>query len=65
LPGFAELVLILIVVLVIFGAGKLPAIATAIGKTIVSLRQKTSDPEETSNQKAGEGPEETSPGKQE
>ncbi|HUU00946.1 MAG TPA: twin-arginine translocase TatA/TatE family subunit [Myxococcota bacterium] len=38
MPGFAELVLILIVVLVIFGAGKLPVIATAVGKAIVKMR---------------------------
>jgi len=38
-PGFSELVLILIVVLVIFGAGKLPAIATAIGEAVVRLRE--------------------------
>jgi len=40
LPGFAELVLILIVVLIIFGAGKLPHIATAVGKAIVKMRAK-------------------------
>lgn len=41
MPGFAELVLILIVVLVIFGAGKLPYIATAVGKAIVKMRAKS------------------------
>jgi TatA/E family protein of Tat protein translocase len=43
LPGFAELVLILIVILIIFGAGKLPAIATAMGKTIERLRGDDQD----------------------
>jgi sec-independent protein translocase protein TatA len=49
LPGFAELVLFLIVVLVIFGAGKLPAIATAIGKSIQNFRKSSKekgDPEQ-------------------
>ena len=41
MPGFAELVLILIVVLVIFGAGKLPYIANAVGKAIVKMREKS------------------------
>jgi sec-independent protein translocase protein TatA len=45
-PGFAELVLILIVVLVIFGAGKLPAIATAAGKAIQKMRSQTTEEDE-------------------
>ena len=64
MPGFAELVLILIVVLVIFGAGKLPAIATAIGKTIVNLRQKASESEEAVDEEPGREPEQTPPVKQ-
>jgi Sec-independent protein secretion pathway components len=41
MPGLADLLLILFVILLIFGASKLPAIATAMGKTILSLRDKT------------------------
>lgn len=48
MPGFAELVLILIVVLIIFGAGKLPAIATAMGKAIQKLR--TDDQEDAADE---------------
>jgi TatA/E family protein of Tat protein translocase len=55
LPGFAELVLILIVVLVIFGAGKLPHIATAIGKTIVKMRSK-SNKEQANREEGVENP---------
>ena len=47
MPGFAELVLILIVVLVIFGAGKLPAIATAAGKAIQKMRSQAAQDEES------------------
>ncbi|MBW1808088.1 MAG: twin-arginine translocase TatA/TatE family subunit [Deltaproteobacteria bacterium] len=43
MPGFAELVLFLIVVLVIFGAGKLPTIATAIGKTLQNFRKSSKE----------------------
>ena len=46
MPGFAELVLILIVVLVIFGAGKLPAIATAAGKAIQRMRNQSTEEDE-------------------
>ncbi len=46
MPGFAELVLILIVVLVIFGAGKLPTIATAAGKAIQRLRTQATEEDE-------------------
>jgi TatA/E family protein of Tat protein translocase len=46
-PGFAELVLFLIVVLVIFGAGKLPAIATAAGKAIQRMRSQAGQDEES------------------
>jgi TatA/E family protein of Tat protein translocase len=43
MPGFSDLILILMVALFIFGAGKLPAIATAIGKSFVRLRSKTDE----------------------
>ncbi len=43
LPGFADLVTLIIIVLVIFGAGKLPAIATSIGRSIQSLRKVSPD----------------------
>lgn len=48
MPGFAELVLFLIVVLVIFGAGKLPAIATAAGKAIQKMRSQAVEEDEES-----------------
>ena len=43
MPGLAELLLILFVVLIIFGASKLPAIATAMGQAIQKLRSEKSD----------------------
>ena len=39
MPGFADLVLILIVALFIFGTSKLPAIATTVGRAIVKMRK--------------------------
>jgi TatA/E family protein of Tat protein translocase len=43
LPGFADLLLILFVVLIIFGASKLPAIATSMGRAIERMRNKSGD----------------------
>ncbi|MDP2719091.1 MAG: twin-arginine translocase TatA/TatE family subunit [Dehalococcoidia bacterium] len=48
--GPMELVIILVIVLVIFGAGKLPEIGSAMGKAIKSFRKETKGgPEETVN----------------
>jgi len=37
--GIPELVIILIIVLVVFGAGKLPEIAGAMGKSILNFKK--------------------------
>jgi len=39
--GFPELVIILVIVILIFGAGKLPEIGGALGKTIRGFRKAT------------------------
>ena len=44
--GAGELVLILVIVLIIFGAGKLPQIGDALGKGIRSFRQATAGKED-------------------
>lgn len=44
--GTTELIIILVLVLVIFGAGKLPEIGGALGKGIRSFRKATSEPDE-------------------
>lgn len=38
-PGLPELLVILLIVLLIFGAGKLPAIGDALGRTIKNFRR--------------------------
>jgi sec-independent protein translocase protein TatA len=37
--GFGELILILLIVLVVFGAGKLPQIGDALGKSIKNFKR--------------------------
>jgi len=50
-PGFGttELILVLVIVLIIFGVGKLPQIGGAIGKSIKEFRKARSDEEEDKN----------------
>jgi len=42
MPGTFELLVILAIVLVIFGAGRLPALGDALGRTIKNFRRSTS-----------------------
>ncbi len=44
--GPTELVIILFIILVIFGAGKLPEIGGALGKGIRNFKKATREPEE-------------------
>lgn len=46
MPGIPELLLILVIVLVIFGPGKLPALGEALGKTIRNFRKSTKGDQE-------------------
>jgi sec-independent protein translocase protein TatA len=39
MPGMGELLIILVIVLLIFGAGKLPAIGDSIGRSIKNFRR--------------------------
>lgn len=41
--GMPELIIILIIILIIFGAGKLPEIGSGIGKGIRNFRKATKD----------------------
>ena len=44
--GFPELVVILIIVLVIFGGGKLPAIGDALGRSIRNFKKAAATDDE-------------------
>lgn len=39
MPGMGELLIILVIVLLIFGAGKLPAIGDAVGRSIKNFKR--------------------------
>ncbi|MFO7952692.1 MAG: twin-arginine translocase TatA/TatE family subunit, partial [Bacillota bacterium] len=44
--GMSEMVIILVIVLIIFGAGKLPEIGGGMGKAIRNFRQATKETED-------------------
>ncbi len=41
--GMPELIIILVIILIIFGAGKIPEIGAGIGKGIKNFKKATSD----------------------
>ncbi|MBP8625303.1 MAG: twin-arginine translocase TatA/TatE family subunit [Syntrophorhabdales bacterium] len=43
--GLPELIIILVIILMVFGVGKLPEIGGAIGKGIRSFKKATKEPE--------------------
>lgn len=46
MPGVPELLVILLIVLLIFGAGKLPAIGDALGRSIKNFKRSASGGDE-------------------
>ena len=44
--GMPELIVILVIIVIIFGAGKLPEIGSGIGKGIKNFKKATSDDDE-------------------
>ncbi len=44
--GIPELLIILVIVLVIFGANKLPEIGSGMGRAIKNFKKATNEPEE-------------------
>ena len=52
--GVTELTLILFIIMIIFGAGKLPEIGAGMGKAIKNFKSATKNPEETEKDKIEE-----------
>ncbi|OPX99140.1 MAG: Sec-independent protein translocase protein TatA [Syntrophorhabdus sp. PtaU1.Bin002] len=44
--GMPELIIIMVIVLLIFGAGKLPEIGGAVGKAIKGFKKSVKEPDE-------------------
>jgi sec-independent protein translocase protein TatA len=43
--GMSELIIILVIILIIFGAGKLPEIGAGMGQAIKNFKKATSEPD--------------------
>lgn len=46
-PGMGELLVILVIVLVIFGAGKLPQVGRSLGSAITEFKDSVKPPDDT------------------
>ena len=57
--GIPELAIILVIILIIFGVGKLPDIGLALGKGINNFKKSASDNSDNSNRHAKTGDEKT------
>lgn len=44
--GFPELIIVLVIVLVVFGAGKLPEIGSGLGKALRGFKKGMAEPDE-------------------
>lgn len=55
--GFSmpALIVILVIILVIFGAGKIPEIGSALGKSIRNFKDATDGKDEIESKKEGDG----------
>jgi len=49
--GMPELIIILVIILIIFGAGKLPEIGAGVGKAIKNFKSATTDAEKKEAEK--------------
>ena len=52
--GMPELIIILVIILIIFGAGKLPEIGAGMGKAIKNFKGATNDAEKKEKEKIEE-----------
>jgi sec-independent protein translocase protein TatA len=55
MPGMGELIIILLIVLVVFGANKLPQIGDALGRSIKNFKKATNVEPEDGDKEIGKG----------
>ncbi|MFO7775350.1 MAG: twin-arginine translocase TatA/TatE family subunit [Candidatus Hydrogenedentota bacterium] len=53
-PGIGELLIILVIVLVIFGAGKLPQVGRSLGSAITEFKESVQPKDEEETSASGE-----------
>ena len=52
--GFPELMIILVIIMIIFGAGKLPEIGSAFGRSIKNFKTSMKEAEEAESESVGD-----------
>ncbi len=62
-PGAAEIGIIMVIVIILFGAGRLPQVGSGLGKAIRNFRSGMKEPAEEIEAPALNDPQETTPGK--
>lgn len=60
IPRLPELLVILFIILLIFGAGKLPDVAASLGKSIRGFREAAQSPENKDTSSSSSSPKEKS-----
>ena len=61
--GFTELLIILVIILIIFGAGKLPELGDGIGRGIKNFRKAVKPEEIDVTPRQGDSPSDSNPAK--
>lgn len=61
MPGLSEWVIILIIVFIIFGAGKLPSVGEALGRSIRSFKKAAGSDDKKTDEKVDEKVEKDTP----
>ena len=51
--GWQELLIVLVIVLIIFGAGKLSGVGSALGRSVREFREASQQPDETAADESG------------
>lgn len=54
--GFQELLVILVIILIVFGVGKLPQIGEGLGKAIKGFKKGMDEPDEDKPDESGDRP---------
>lgn len=54
MPGIGELLIIMVIVMLIFGAGKLPAIGEALGRSIKNFKRSSNGEDEIEVKKSSQ-----------
>lgn len=57
--GMTELIVVLVIILIIFGANKLPEIGSGMGRAIKNFKKATTEPEEIEVSAKQKGPAES------